>query len=62
MVKHLIVFNTADEAVIDVYHNHLVRVQFANEVFRPLAVRRLTTDFRVVFEAEARRDSIGSQR
>ncbi len=49
--RYLLIVDFADAAVIDVYRSHPVHVQFANEVFRPLAVQRLTTDFRMMFEA-----------
>ncbi|RDI94590.1 Dabb family protein [Meiothermus sp. QL-1] len=43
--RWLLVVDFADESVIPLYRDHPVHQQFANQVFRPLAQDRLTTDF-----------------
>lgn len=46
--RYLLIVDFADEGVIDSYRDHPIHVRFADEVFRPLAVDRITTDFRML--------------
>jgi fructose-bisphosphate aldolase class II len=43
--RWLLVVDFVDESVIPLYRDHPLHQQFANQVFRPLAQDRLTTDF-----------------
>lgn len=47
--RYLLIIDFADEEVIDFYRDHPIHVRFADEVFRPMAVHRITTDYSMVF-------------
>ncbi len=46
--RYLLIVEFSGEDVIDLYRDHPIHVQFANQVFRPMAVERITTDYRMV--------------
>ncbi len=46
--RYLLIVEFAEEGVIASYRDHPIHVRFANEVFRPLAVDRITTDYRML--------------
>ena len=46
--RYLLIVEFEDESVIDLYRDHPVHVQFADQVFRPMAVDRITTDYTMV--------------
>lgn len=48
--KYLLIVDFAGEEVIDFYRDHPIHVRFANEVFRPMAVHRITTDFHMLIQ------------
>ncbi len=43
--RYLLIVDFADESVIPYYREHPLHQQFADQVFRPMAQDRLTTDF-----------------
>lgn len=49
--RYLLIVDFANESVIDLYRDHPIHVRFANEVFRPMAVHRITTDYRMLYDA-----------
>lgn len=46
--RYLLIVEFAEEGVIASYRDHPIHVRFADEVFRPLAVERITTDYRML--------------
>lgn len=46
--RYLLIVELEWESVIAFYRDHPIHVQFANQVFRPMAVDRITTDFRML--------------
>lgn len=46
--KYLLIVDFEGEDVISFYRDHPIHTEFADSVFRPMAVDRITTDYRMV--------------
>lgn len=47
--RYTLAVDFENEDIIELYQNHPIHVEYANRWFRPLAVDRITTDYRILF-------------
>jgi fructose-bisphosphate aldolase class II len=46
--QYVFIIDFTDESIIELYKHHPIHVEFADTWFRPFAVDRITTDFKMI--------------